>query len=410
MWSRLSKYQGFKGLFYTSCWMLAFLLLGLSMVSHPVVVLTAARKGLQIWWNIVLPSLFPFFIISEMLMSLGFVRIVGAILEPAMRPLFNLPGCGAFILGVSYLSGFPLCAILTSRLRQENLCSRNEGERLMAFTSNASPLFMLGAVASGMLANPVLGPFIAIIHYLSNFLCGIILKYLYRQPLIARSAGSHTSLSHTISSLSSSSKLHKVGFGHLFGEIVRNTTMTLLAIGGFITFFSVLISLLQSTGVLPLALRLLLPLVHPLGISSSLLQALITGFFEMTLGISEVCHSSADLFQQLLAIEAILAWNGLAVQAQVAGMVVDSGLSVLPYLATRLMQIPLALALTCLLINGPFRVWTLPVFQPAGENFSPAHNWLCFLLFLSAFFLAATAILLALHLIAWLRRKVIIIR
>ncbi|MFY9141196.1 MAG: nucleoside recognition domain-containing protein, partial [Thermacetogeniaceae bacterium] len=89
------------------------LLYALGVISYPSASFEAAQQGLKTWWEIVLPSLLPFFIIAELLIKLGFVAFLGTLLEPAMRPLFNLPGCSGFIMAVSYLSGFPLCAILT---------------------------------------------------------------------------------------------------------------------------------------------------------------------------------------------------------------------------------------------------------------------------------------------------------
>ncbi|HBG22387.1 MAG TPA: sporulation integral membrane protein YlbJ, partial [Peptococcaceae bacterium] len=133
------------GFFTTLC-----LLCALGVICYPAASFQAAQRGLQTWWEIVVPSLLPFFIIAELLMNLGFVAFLGTLMDPAMRPLFNLPGSSGFILAVSYLSGFPLCAILCNKLRRENQCTKDEGERLLAFTSNASPLFMLGAISMAM--------------------------------------------------------------------------------------------------------------------------------------------------------------------------------------------------------------------------------------------------------------------
>jgi len=317
------------------------------MVCFPAIVFTAAKRGLQTWWEIVLPSLLPFFIISELLMNLGFVSLLGRILDPVMKPLFNLPGCSGFILGVSYLSGSPLCAILTARLRKADLCTKDEGERLIAFTSNASPLFMLGAVSVGMFGNPALGPFIALIHYVSNLLCGFFLKLFAKAKPKREIKRNRSSLNCSIRDVfKGDSHLKGSSFGSLLGETVRNASTTLLTIGGFITLFSVLIGIMQATGIFPLVLKL--PFARMSNIDTSLVRSLLYGFFEMTIGINEVSKSSGSLLQQLIIIEAILAWNGLAIHAQVAGMLLGTDLSIFPYLITRILQVPLAVLLTYL--------------------------------------------------------------
>jgi len=56
----------------------------------------SAGSGLNLWFNVVFPSLFPFFVASEILYRTGFIKAIGILLEPIMRPLFNVPGCGSF--------------------------------------------------------------------------------------------------------------------------------------------------------------------------------------------------------------------------------------------------------------------------------------------------------------------------
>lgn len=390
-------------LFTASC-----LLLALGIVCHPVAAFHSAQRGLQIWWEIVFPSLLPFFIISELLMKLGFVAFLGTLLEPAMRPLFNLPGTSGFIIAMSYLSGFPLCAILTNRLRQEGMCTRNEGERLLSFTSNASPLFMLGAVSVGMYKNASLGPLIAVIHYLSNFLCGILLKFLFPQKSPpAQSTG--RIFYRALSSFAASTQLQTRGFGQIFGETIRNAGLTLLTIGSFITFFSVLTGVLQAAGIFSLLMRILAPVAALLGLDIYLVRGILYGFFEITIGIEEVSHSTSSILTQLLVIEAILAWNGLSIQAQITGILTDSDLRPTPYIITRIIQMPLAMGITYLAFTlPPEELISLPVFS--GLQVSSWHP------FVWGGIIALTSITLllchglALKIIGILRKRVIIIR
>ena len=73
-----------------------------SMVQYPKESFDSAIMGLNLWWNVVFPALLPFFILSEILMGLGVVHFIGVLLEPLMRPLFNVPGVGALELSTSW--------------------------------------------------------------------------------------------------------------------------------------------------------------------------------------------------------------------------------------------------------------------------------------------------------------------
>lgn len=106
----------------------------------------AALEALNVWWEVVFPSLLPFFIIAEILMGLGVVHFLGTLLEPLMKPLFKVPGVGAFAMAMGLASGYPIGAKITANLRRNKMCTKTEAERLISFTNTADPLFMVGAV------------------------------------------------------------------------------------------------------------------------------------------------------------------------------------------------------------------------------------------------------------------------
>ncbi len=106
-----------------------------------------------------LSRLIAFFITSEILLGFGVVHFMGELLEPLMKPLFNVPGVGAFVLAMGFASGYPMGAKLTTRLREQNMVTRSEGERLVAFTSTSDPLFLFGAIAVGFFHQVELGVF-----------------------------------------------------------------------------------------------------------------------------------------------------------------------------------------------------------------------------------------------------------
>lgn len=75
------------------------------MVIFPDTSLKASIKGLNLWFNIVFPSLFPFFVASYIITQTGLSKAIGVLLEPVMRPLFKVPGCGSIALLMGITSG-----------------------------------------------------------------------------------------------------------------------------------------------------------------------------------------------------------------------------------------------------------------------------------------------------------------
>jgi len=124
-------------------WAAAAVLLTLSLVLFPDTALEAAKDGMNLFLNVVLPSLLPFFILSEIMLGLGVVHFIGVLFEPLMRPLFNVPGEGAFVLSMGLAAGYPMDAVITARFRKGELCTRSEGERMLAFSNTADPVLTL---------------------------------------------------------------------------------------------------------------------------------------------------------------------------------------------------------------------------------------------------------------------------
>ena len=100
--------------------LLIILILAVFMAINPLETVQAATSGFLLWVDILVPALLPFFIVADLLVSLHFVGLIGALLEPIMRPVFRLPGCSALVIAMGYTSGFPMGAILSRRLWEEN--------------------------------------------------------------------------------------------------------------------------------------------------------------------------------------------------------------------------------------------------------------------------------------------------
>ena len=113
-------------------------LIAAALIAFPEQAFLASVRGFDVWWNIVFPALLPFFIVAEVLTGLGVVHFVGTLLEPLMRPLFRVPGIGAFVL-LSGWHGYPIGAMLTAEYRERNDLSKEKGERLMSFANTADP-------------------------------------------------------------------------------------------------------------------------------------------------------------------------------------------------------------------------------------------------------------------------------
>lgn len=199
--------------------------------------LAATKHGLNLWANSVVPSLLPFFMATELLSHTNVVKNIGNLLNKWMRPLFNVPGIGgyAFIMGI--ISGYPVGAKIVTQFRNDGLCTKAEAERLIAFTNNSGPLFIIGAVGISLFGNPTIGLLLFFTHFLSSIVVGIIFrfwKWKSQETLRVSSSHSYSSASVCFSNL-----------GSVLGESIGSAIQTVVMIGGFVVLFSVVLSILE---------------------------------------------------------------------------------------------------------------------------------------------------------------------
>ncbi|MEW9108815.1 sporulation integral membrane protein YlbJ [Cytobacillus gottheilii] len=319
---------------------LSVTMMAVSLISFPQESVDASIRGLDMWWEIVFPSLLPFFIVSEMLIGFGVVKFIGVMLEPLMRPLFRVPGVGGFAWAMGMASGFPAGAKLSARLRQEGQLTRIEAERLVSFTNCSNPLFIFGAVSVGFFGNAKLGVILALAHYLGNFTVGILMRFHgHKENKKYKEKQKAPSIRKALSALHKTRINDNRPLGKLLGDAVMSSIQTLLMIGGFIILFSVINKMLFHVGItafLAKGIEMMLTMLHfPVELS----LPLISGLFEITFGsqmASQVDEST--LMHQAVIVSLVLGFSGFSVQAQVASILAQTDIRFKPFFFARILH------------------------------------------------------------------------
>lgn len=327
--------------------LIIILILTTFMIINPQETVTAAGMGFKLWFSILLPALLPFFIVAELMVSLGFVNFLGVILEPVMRPIFRLPGCSSLVVVMGFTSGFPIGAILSRKLYDENLLTADEAERLVSFTNNCSPLFILGAVGVGMFASPLAGYLLAFSHYLSNILVGIIWRFRGSSQIMSTFRREHSLLQEACQAFWQHQNTR--GIGALLGDAIKNSLNNILAIAGFVIIFSVLTRMLSVWGIMDGIASLLTYLFKAFSLPYPVAYGLGMGMFEITLGTrTVVLATQADFLYKLAAVSIILAFSGFSIITQVMSIMAGTAVRLSFYMLSRLIQIMLSLVITLL--------------------------------------------------------------
>ena len=271
---------------------------GAALLFFPDVSATAAREGVTLCLQTVLPSLFPFFVLSSLLVQSDVPRLLSRALAGVMYPLFGVSGAGASVLILGLLGGYPVGARTVAELYGRGEITREEAEQLLAFCNNSGPGFFLGVCGTAVFGSARAGMYLYLIHVGAALVTGILLR-------------------------------RDLGLPRRKAVSLQSSFAAVGSVSAFVIFFMVLLRLLS--------------LVPALAALPPLPRAALFGFMEMTNGVNALPATRAGF----VLCAAIMNWGGLSVQAQTRALLAGSALSarrcVIGKAVQALVGVPLAL-------------------------------------------------------------------
>lgn len=320
--------------------------------------LSSAKTGLALWANSVVPSLLPFFIATELLGYTSIISFLGKFLTRFMKPIFNVPGEAAFPFVMGIISGYPMGAKIISNFKEQNICSKEDCERLLAFTNNSGPLFIIGTVGIGLFSDTKIGILLFVTHILACITVGFLFRWWRantakrNSPLLSEdfreTKGIYLPLSSKGISLSN--------LGEILSSSIMSAINTVFLIGGFIVLFSVIISMLKSSNFLNILSNFISPVLQLFGIPNSYVEGILTGLIELTNGLCNIASIPNKYISTNIIICAfLLGFGGLSIILQILSITSKSKISIKPYIIGKLLQGFFAAFYTYLILtNLPF--------------------------------------------------------
>lgn len=329
--------------------------------------LSATKKALKLWATTVVPSLLPFFMATELLKHTNVFSILGKLLDKVMKPLFNVPGVGAGALVLGIISGYPIGGKVVSDLREKKQITKIQAERLIAFTNNSGPLFILSAVGISMFSDKRIGLLLLGIHILSCLTVGIIFRFykINDKEVLGKNVATNAV---------SNSNISINNLGTILRESIYSSIVNVLIIGGFITLSSVLLSILESLNLLDVFNLLLQKLFSFLNIPYELSNGTIYGIIEVTNGLNVLTNTLLkDYTFKIVLCSFLLGFGGFTVLLQVLGFTSTTDISIKPYFFGKLLQGFIASIYTYIVLKctNLFNL-TIPVFY--NSNISALNS------------------------------------
>lgn len=283
------------------------------------------KDGMKLCASAVIPSLFPFLIVSQFTVESGMSDCLGTVFAKPTRLIFGLPGICSSVILMSLIGGYPVGARMTAQLIDSNKITVYQAKRLNLFCINAGPAFMIGTVGSIMLSSARAGVVLFLSCASACVILGIASRLIMTEEKTDIKEGTVVVLKEPVSA---------------FTKSVSSSLYSMLSICAWVVIFSAAIGIITA---------------HTEGVGSAVICAVL----EVTSGVK----LSAGFFS-LPVIAAILSFGGLSVHCQIYPYIEKSGLKIKHFLAAR----TVSACLSAILCKG--LLFIIPCDIPTFSNYS----------------------------------------
>lgn len=293
---------------------MTILLIGLILVLllvFPDIVSAGAEDGLMLWFSVVFPALLPFMILSGVIVRIGITSVIGRVIYPLAHKSLHISKNGCYPVVIGLLSGYPLGAKTVADMCCAGNLSRKEGQYLLRFCNNASPMFLLEYM--GIYCMGLKRPYwLLLVVYASAFLNA----FFHRKDLLI----CDTIKEHATTKKNGKQLEKRSGYGMMeaLDESILDAFLTLAKVGAYIILFSILAQLVEE----------LLPL-------STGFKVVGLGMIEITTGGEYIRRFVENPFWSWLVGSVFCAFGGFSSVAQTASVIQGSGLSIRQYIQAK---------------------------------------------------------------------------
>ena len=273
------------------CIILLMLILIIEFLMKKALIADVIFYSLSVWVHQLLPSIFPFFVVSDILVSYHITNYIPKFIKNTFCTIFCVSENIATVFFLSIASGFPSNARIIKMMYEQGSITEEEGNRALLFTHFSNPLFILSTVAVMFLHQERYGYIILISHILGNVIIGIA----------TRRMSTYSQYDYT------QKKEKSQSFSKVFIQAIKSSIDTSLLILGTLTCFLIFSSLV----------------VYHLHLNGYQ-EAIVKGILEITMGLKSLANTSVSDVYKVVISTMFLSFGGFAVHLQVISQIIDT--------------------------------------------------------------------------------------
>ena len=267
---------------------------------YPDKIAHSVKSGLDLCYRVIVPSVFPFLVISDLLYRVCDFTSIKCIRE-IFEKVFKINGAGFLPFALGCCCGFPLGVKCCTETYEAKDITRDEAERLIGFCNNTGPAFVICGVGLGLRKDIIQGIILYIAMLISAVLVGILFS-IGKKPSTSRN------IRRSIGTFSLTDSIKSAGLG----------TVNICA---YITFFACAVGLLRAFLKESLPYLFLISFVE-IGSATSILSKTAR-----LSGLSSLAMTSFSI-----------SFSGISVHLQALSYIKETDIKVTRYFAMKLLQ------------------------------------------------------------------------
>lgn len=301
--------------------MLIFALI-LFLLLNSKILITSINNSIDIFVYKLVPALFPYLLITEILMRSNKIYDLSYGISYALYKLFRIPNHATATVIIGFLLGYPNAAKCVLKMYNEGQIDKRLANKLISFTSNANPSYIIATIGIGVFKSFDIGVLLAISHYLSAIIIGVFLTPSYNNNIIQQTKVNSNSFAKIYSPFD------------LLSTSILGSLKTLAYIFAYTTIFSLIPTVIFNVLNLP-----------------SIIKATIIGLCEISNGINNIQLLSVSLNLKIVLTSFILSFSSLMILVQIFTFASKAQVCFKDLLKYKLWQGGLSSIITYILLN-----------------------------------------------------------
>ena len=258
-----------------------------------------AFEGLTQWSTRMVPTLFPFMVLSSLMVYSGADKQLGRILSYILKPFLKLSDYGIYAATMGFLCGFPMGAKVVSELYLNHKVTQREAQLLISFCNNIGPAYFLGLI-------------LPILHSLGYRNVMPFLFGMYGIPFIYGIILSHCCDKEnetTVIPRNQNNECNNSPAAEILSKVCMDNIQAILLLGGYVTFINAFRIIFEC---IPLTQNVI---------------AVLGCFLEIISGIPNIYSSDLIPTDKVFWIMSCLSFNGLSCMLQAGSFLQKAKLS-----------------------------------------------------------------------------------